>query len=459
MLFNSVQFLVFFPVVTILYFLLPHSYRWVLLLIASCIFYMAFIPKYIVVLFVLILIDYTSAIYIERSSKKKRKIFFIISIVSTCSTLILFKYYNFFNESIFSPFPNLRLMLPIGLSFHTFQSLSYVIEVYKKKQKAERHLGIYALYVMFYPQLIAGPIEQPQHMLHQFYVKHTFSYKNVTDGLKLMTWGMFMKVVIADRLAILVNTVYNNPTNYSGLPLMTATVFFAFQIYCDFAGYSNIAIGAAQVMGFTLMKNFNKPYFATSIGDFWRRWHISLSSWLKDYVYIPLGGNRVSKWKWQWNILITFLLSGIWHGANWTFIVWGSLHGVYQIVASKISIKRFSIPITFMLVCLAWVFFRSSTLNDAVYVLTHLLSLSDQMNIHTIAYVATGLGLNGWDFIIALCSILFLTYVDYIERNEDIRSILQRKPAYLRWTVYYFIILGIIILGQTNKTQFIYFQF
>lgn len=469
--FNSIQFFIFFPVVTILYFLLHHRYRWLLLLIASCIFYMAFIPQYILVLFTLIIIDYYAAILIEQSKKKKRKIFLLVSIVSTCTALLIFKYFNFFNMNVSSiaqtlhlsyPIPFLRLVLPIGLSFHTFQSLSYVIEVYKKKQKAEHHIGIYALYVMFYPQLVAGPIERPQHMLHQFYEKHVFQYGRVTDGLKLMTWGLFQKVVIADRLAIYVNTAYGSPSQYAGLPLIIATVFFAFQIYCDFAGYSNIAIGAAQVMGFQLMKNFNKPYFATSIADFWKRWHISLSSWLRDYIYIPLGGNRVSQLKWSRNILITFLVSGLWHGANWTYIVWGALHGFFQIATVRIT--RFprvlSIITTFILVCLAWVFFRSSSIPDAFYIISHFFPISSQMSFfEEIKFASTGLGFTAWNFSVALLSILFLLYVDFIERHEDIRSILKRKSTIVRWTFYYLVIFGILLFGQFNRTQFIYFQF
>lgn len=304
MLFNSIEFIFFFPIVTTLYFLLPHKFRWFMLLISSCIFYMAFIPHYILILFITIIIDYFAGIFIEKSEGYKKKAFLIISIISTCLILFIFKYFNFFSLS-FQYIVNLTgfeyksklldLILPIGLSFHTFQSLSYVIEVYRGKQKAEKHFGIYSLYVMFYPQLVAGPIERPQNLLHQFREVHKFEYNRVTDGLKLMLFGMFKKVVIADRLSIFVNEIYSNPTNFQGPALILATIFFAFQIYYDFSGYSDIAIGSAKVMGFELMKNFDRPYFSKSISEFWKRWHISLSTWFKDYLYISMGGNKVSK--------------------------------------------------------------------------------------------------------------------------------------------------------------------
>src|SRR3989344_5166299 len=348
MLFNSLQFLIFFPVVTVLYFLITQRYRWVLLLAASVVFYMAFIPIYVLILIITIIIDYCAGIWIEQSTGRNRKVFLVISIVSTCLVLFIFKYFNFFNANLSAlaqflhwnyPIPILNIILPIGLSFHTFQSLSYVIEVYRGKQKAEYNFGIYALYVMFYPQLVAGPIERPQNLLHQFYEKHDFNYRRVTDGLKLMLWGLFKKIVIADRLAVFVNQVYNNPTGFEGISLITATVFFAFQIYCDFSGYSDIGIGAAQVMSFKLMDNFKRPYFSKSISEFWKRWHISLSTWFRDYFYFSIGGNRVSIPRWYFNLFATFLLSGFWHGANWTFIFWGALHGFYLIfgiMASKI---------------------------------------------------------------------------------------------------------------------------
>lgn len=305
MLFNSLEFLIFFPIVTFLYFILPYGRRALLLLIASCIFYMAFIPRYILILFFTITIDYWAGLQIERAQKERRRKFFLIaSLVANIGALALFKYYYFFSANIawlshFLGFgfslPFLDIILPIGLSFHTFQALSYTIEIYRYQQKAETNFLTFALYVMFYPQLVSGPIERPQHLLHQFYEKHDFDCNRVVEGLKWMVWGMFKKIVIEDRLALIVNKVYNQPTEYAGWMLVLATILFAFQIFCDFSGYTDIALGIAKVMGFKLTNNFNHPYFPKSIFEFWKRWHISLSSWFRDYLYISLGGNRVPK--------------------------------------------------------------------------------------------------------------------------------------------------------------------
>ncbi len=489
MLFNSIQFLVFFPVVTALYFLSPHRYRWLLLLAASCYFYMAFIPAYILILAVTIVIDYFAGIYIERSEGKKKRKFLILSIASLCLVLFVFKYFNFFNHSfavlaekfeVEYPIQNIGLILPIGLSFHTFQSLSYVIEVYRGKQKAERHFGLYSLYVMFYPQLVAGPIERPQQLLYQFYEHHKFDYKRITDGLKLMTWGMFKKVVIADRLAVFVNQVYGSPNDYEGISLAIATVFFAFQIYCDFSGYSDIAIGAAQVMGFKLMQNFNRPYFSKSISEFWKRWHISLSTWFRDYLYIPLGGNRVGIPRWYLNLFITFMVSGLWHGANWTFVIWGGLHGFYLItgivtrdVRSKVtaaiglarrkSLHRFiQMIITATLVCVTWVFFRASSFDDAMLILYRMFAGMGNLaqmfgpDRKHILYLDQNL----FDFASCIFLILFLGLIELIQRKGSIIQMMNNwKPVY-RWAFYYAVIIVILLFGQYEIAQrFIYFQF
>ncbi len=483
MLFNSLQFIIFFPIVTILYFLLLHKYRWFMLLIASCIFYMSFMPIYIVILAITILIDYFAAIWIENSHGKTKKLFLILSIIATCLVLFIFKYFNFFNNSFASianffnlnyPIESLNIILPIGLSFHTFQSLSYVIEVYRGNQKCEKNFGVYALFVMFYPQLVAGPIERPQNLLHQFHEKHNFNYKNATDGLKLMTWGMFKKVVIADRLAILVNNVYDSPYQHQGFPLILATIFFAFQIYCDFSGYSDIAIGSAQVMGFRLMKNFNRPYFSKSISEFWKRWHISLSTWFKDYLYISLGGNRVKKYQRQFNLFLTFLVSGLWHGASWTYVIWGAINGFYLIFSlwtekirekitnfiksNKLSSihKPIQILVTFSLICIAWIFFRAKTFSDSIYILEHLfIGLDIKLFIKTISKF----GLSNRDIVIAFSSIFTLLAVDLVQRQGSIRNLLSEKPILIRWTAYYSLVASILFFGVFGKNQFIYFQF
>ncbi len=343
MLFNSLQFLIFFPIVVSIFFLLPQKRRWILLLIASYYFYMCWKVEYIVLIIASTLIDYFVAKKMaDLKEKVKRKKWLLISLLSNLGILFGFKYFNFVNANVQALFDNFNIfygvpafdvLLPVGISFYTFQTLSYTIDVYNGKTPVQNHLGIFAVYVSFFPQLVAGPIERSRHLLPQFYVEHKFSYDRIKYGLQQMLWGFFKKVVIADRLAIVVDGVYNNLDDYSGISLLIATIFFAFQIYCDFSGYSDIAIGSARVMGFELIDNFKRPYFSKSISEFWRRWHISLSTWFRDYLYIPLGGNRVVKWRWYYNLFITFLVSGFWHGANWTFLVWGGLHGAYLIIA------------------------------------------------------------------------------------------------------------------------------
>ena len=396
MIFNSIQFVIFFIVVTSLYFSLPQNKRWLLLLLSSCYFYMAFVPIYILILGFTIVVDYFAGILIEDAQGKRRKLFLLLSLVANIGVLAVFKYWNFIAQNfsfllkgfgLAGSIPYLSILLPIGLSFHTFQAMSYTIEVYRGHQKAERHFGIYSLYVMFYPQLVAGPIERPQNLLHQFREHHQFEFERVAEGLKEMLWGFVKKIVIADRLSLYVNAVYNNPEQHNGSTLIVATIFFAFQIYCDFSGYSNIAIGAAKVMGFKLMTNFNRPYFARNIAEFWKRWHISLSTWFRDYLYISLGGNKVSIPRWYFNLFFVFLISGLWHGANWTFIIWGALNGFYLVFAlvtqkardrineltglTRIPIvhRGLQILITFILTCFAWIFFRANNLHDATVII------------------------------------------------------------------------------------------
>lgn len=479
MLFNSFEFLIFFLLVTSLFFALKHRYRWFLLLASSCYFYMAFVPIYILILGFTIVIDYFAGIWIEQSIGRKRRFLLILSLISNIGILAVFKYYNFLNDNLTAllqiaqqpnPVPYLDILLPIGLSFHTFQAMSYTIEVYRGNQKAERHFGIYSLYVMFYPQLVAGPIERPQNMLHQFHIEHKFEYERVLNGLRLMLWGLFKKVMIADRLAILVNHVYDSPESFNGLQLTIAAVFFSFQIFCDFSGYSDIAIGSAQVMGFKLMTNFDKPYFSKSIAEFWKRWHISLSTWFKDYLYIPLGGNRVVKWRWYYNLFITFMISGLWHGANWTFIVWGALHGTYLVVgvASKkyrerieqyFGIKSGSVLSkwinclsTFVLVGIAWIFFRAESIDKAWFIITHLTHNWTFDHLHT-------MGISEQHFYYCLLLIVFMEFVHFITRKKDIRDFIGNKPVWVQWSVYYMLILLILFLGVYEHPSFIYFQF
>lgn len=484
MLFNSLHFLLFFIIVTSLYFALPHNRRWLLLLISSCYFYMAFVPIYIIILGGTIVIDYFAGIFIEKSEGKRRKLFLVASLVANIGVLAVFKYYNFINENlsfllhgfgVSNPIPYLSILLPVGLSFHTFQAMSYTIEVYRGHQKAERHFGIYSLYVMFYPQLVAGPIERPQNMLHQFREKYDFDYDRVMSGLRLMAWGLFKKVVIADRLAIAVDTVFNNPEQHNSLSLIIATVFFTFQIFCDFSGYSDMALGAARIMGFKLMTNFDKPYQSKSVHEFWKRWHISLSTWFKDYLYITLGGNRVTVPRWYLNLFIVFLVSGLWHGANWTFVIWGALHGFYLVfglITQKYrdrfnqllridKVPTISTISTFILVAFAWIFFRANSVDSAFYIVKHMFTGIPDV-VHQLVNnqpVLESMGLKKNDFALSILLIIFLETVHYVQSKKSLSDIFVQKPAYVRWAVYYGVILAIIFLGVFENRQFIYFQF
>ena len=469
MVFNSLQFLVFFGIVTSAYFLLAHKYRWALLLAASCYFYMAFVPVYLGILGLTIVIDYFAGIYLERFQGGAKKIFLGCSLLANLGVLAIFKYYFFFTDNVnalsnyFSipiHFPVLNFLLPIGLSFHTFQAMSYTIEVYRGKQKAERNFGIYSLYVMFYPQLVAGPIERPQNLIHQFYEKHVWDTARVKLGLLQMMQGFFKKVVIADRLAMVVDPAYANLSNQSSLNLIIASIFYSFQIYCDFSGYSDIAIGASKVMGFKLMNNFNAPYTAKSIPDFWRRWHISLSTWFKDYVYFSLGGNRVSVPRWYINIMIVFILSGFWHGASWNFVIWGALHGLFQLMGLTLNRifpnlaadEQKSVAgvwiyrlFTFLLVTIAWVFFRIPKFGDIqMYFgqLTHG-SILDPIS----------LAFNTSELLFSILLIVGLYLYDFKRDKIKVDSVKLFWPIIsgLAFLIYFF--------GVFNLKQFIYFQF
>jgi D-alanyl-lipoteichoic acid acyltransferase DltB (MBOAT superfamily) len=353
--------------------------------------------------------------------------------------------------------------------------MSYTIEVYRGNQRAERHFGIYSLYVMFYPQLVAGPIERPQNLLHQFREKYDFDYYRITSGLRLMGWGLFKKVVIADRLAMAVDYVYNDPVQFNSLSLVIATVFFTFQIFCDFSGYSDMAIGAARVMGFKLMANFNRPYQATSVHEFWKRWHISLSTWFKDYLYIPLGGNRVSVPRWYLNLFIVFLVSGIWHGANWTFVIWGALHGIYLILELVTQNRRTKIihflglhhvpglatVTTFILVAFAWIFFRANNVEDAFHVVHLMFSgLPEMVNkLKTGESVFQYIGLSEFDLIFSVCLIVFLEFIHTLQSRTKLWEEFVQRPVYFRWSIYFALVFSIVYLGKFDNRQFIYFQF
>lgn len=444
-----------------------------MLLAASCIFYMWFVPKYILILLVTIIIDYGAGILIEkyRDQQRKKKTFLIISIISTCLVLIIFKYLNFFNQNVIYlskvfgfayPDKVINIILPIGLSFHTFQSLSYVIEVYRGHQKAERHFGYYSLYVMFYPQLVTGPIERPQNLLRQLHEEHRLNYDNIVKGLRLMLFGYFIKMVIADNLAPFVDQIYANPSGYNSWSIITGSFFYSFQIYCDFFGYSSIALGCAKVMGYDITDNFKNPYLATDIGDFWHRWHISLSTWFRDYLYIPLGGNRVKMPRWMLNIMVVFTLSGLWHGANWTFFLWGAAHGILSIIerllkkllkplqfkhkAPALVLKGIKVIFTFIIVTALWMIFRAPDMQTLSSMWT---SIFSNFSVKDTFYVPVNIYIYLLIFIV-LDSLLFNTRFD--------RWCDSQKMT-VRWIVYAILVFMTIAFASVNNFPFIYFQF
>ncbi|GAB3642249.1 MBOAT family O-acyltransferase [Spirosoma arcticum] len=481
MLFNSLHFLLFFAFTTLLYFSLPLRGRWVLLLVVSCYFYMAFIPVYLLILGLVIGIDYVAGLYIERAQGPRRRLLLIVSLIANVGLLAFFKYYDFFNEQITAVLSGFGLtnsvpmlgdlipgiMLPIGLSFHTFQSVSYTIEVYRGNQKAEHNLGVYALYVLFYPQLVAGPIERPQNILHQFHAFQPFDWARVRYGLLLMAGGFVKKVVIADRMALVVDPAFGHAASSNGSTLLLAAVFYSIQIYCDFSGYTDIAIGAGQVLGIRMMKNFDTPYLAASIADFWRRWHISLSTWFRDYVYIPLGGNRGTPARTYLNTFAVFGLSGLWHGADWKFIIWGLLHGFYLVVGQLWSRRRsekvetvreeaqlnglglaghrLNQLLTFGLVTLTWVFFRAASTSDAFLILGKILTVNGSPTIQTPVQPAE----------LAFCALLMgslLLEPRWIKFSKQVNN-------GQFWSAFALLILLCYFFGVFTANQFIYFQF
>lgn len=461
---------------------------------------MSWRADYAILIFTSTVVDYAVGLALGRTQRPSmRRVYLVVSILTNLGILFAFKYFNFLNDSFQTLFtyyglpygiPELDVLLPVGISFYTFQSLSYTIDVYRGAKEPEKHFGIFALYVSFFPQLVAGPIERSTHLLPQFFQKFTFDYERVTSGLRLMLWGFFKKIVIADNLAVLVNQVYNSPTNYEGPILIFVTVCFAYQIYCDFSGYSDIAIGAARVMGFTFMDNFRTPYFSRSISEFWQRWHISLSTWFKDYLYIPLGGNRVVRWRWYYNLFITFLISGLWHGANWTFVVWGALHGFYLILGIVLApvigwliitttldkrptlLAGIQIATTFTLVCFAWILFRANNLAEATYIITHLVpSLDFFTNLLAVSNVSEArsflrtffpifqLGLSNSQLLYLLASILLLETVQIFQYRDNLSIKFRHYSGWVRWAYYYGMTLWILTAGRFGEEQFIYFQF
>lgn len=500
MIFNSYDFMIFFPIVILVYFVIPKKIRYIWLLIASYYFYMGWNAKYALLLLASTLVTWASGLVMEWIDSKQadngdkyKKLAVAGSFIINLGILGFFKYFDFVIDNINAILGRVgisalhtefNILLPVGISFYTFQALSYTVDVYRGEITAEKNPFRYALFVSFFPQLVAGPIERSKSLLEQ--VRNVdritlWNYEKIIGGAILMLWGYFMKMVIADRAGILVDTVYDSYWAYGSVELVLASVMFAIQIYCDFGGYSLIAIGAAKVMGFDLMENFNTPYFATSIKDFWRRWHISLSSWFRDYLYIPMGGSRCSKIRHYCNLLITFLVSGLWHGASWHFVIWGGLHGIYQIIGSVIksltkkvtnaqmsekgsfSYKLGQMIITFVLADIAWVFFRAKDLLSAVVIFKNIFTKWNPWVLFNDSLY--GLGLNNKEMHILIVAIVVLTLVDiskYIT-GRTIEKVLLGERLWFRWLVIFALFFGIMLFGtygpEYQAASFIYFQF
>ncbi|MCQ2519716.1 MAG: MBOAT family protein [Lachnospiraceae bacterium] len=483
--FNSLEFLIFFPIVALLYYVIPTKIRWVWLLLSSYYFYMAWNPRYAVLIAVSTLITYGGGLLISKvKSTGLKKLTVTLCVIANLGILFFFKYFTWILGNINTLFklnaaPSFDIILPVGISFYTFQALSYTIDVYKGETTVEKNLFKYALFVSFFPQLVAGPIERSKNLLTQINETHKFDYQKVRDGLLIMMWGFFCKIAIADRCALTVNQVFDNYEEYAGLQILIAAVLFSIEIYCDFMGYSLIALGAAKVLGFNLMKNFEQPYFAGSIKEFWRRWHISLSTWFRDYLYIPLGGSRCSKVRKYLNLLIVFSVSGLWHGAGWNYVIWGLLHGFYQVVSDvlipikrkikdlfKVNTQIFSYRVikaipTFLLITFSWIFFRSATLSDAINFIKRLFVPDIAFNLGILLtndiYL---LGLDSFNFNMLAVSVAILMAVGLIqERKGSLLELLNKQNIIFRYLCYWLIILIIVFSLNLSTQEFIYFQF
>lgn len=482
MLFNSFEFLIFFPIVFILYWILnKKALKWqnLLILIASYFFYSCWDWRFVFLLAFSTLLDFYTGNKIFKAQRiGSKKIWLWISVVVNLGFLGFFKYYNFFIDSFanlltnfgLTPhYPTLNIILPVGISFYTFHGLSYVIDIYYNRFKPTRNFVDYALFVSFFPLLVAGPIERAKHLLPQIQSKRKFDYDLFVEGITQMIWGFFKKVVIADRVAAVVNQVYSSPGEYGNYNLAIATVFFAIQIYCDFSGYSDIAIGAGKTMGFRLLKNFNMPYFSKSLNEFWKKWHISLTSWFRDYFYIPMGGNRKGEIRTYFNIFIVFVVSGLWHGAAFTFIIWGAIHGLMLMIERYLKpYLRFgkvkndplfglaSVIFTFTIVCVGWVFFRADSLADSIEI------LKGMVNFQSNNKSFFELGLSKDEFKLSIVLIIFLFLTEYIHKNYNLFSVIRGMNYGFKYAVYLFILFVILIFGiygGDSVSEFIYFQF
>ena len=497
MLFNSIEFLIFFPLVCLTYYVIPYKARTVFLLICSYFFYMCWNPKYALLMLTSTAITYLSGILIsgcdriadEKQRTARKKQYVALSFISNLLILFFFKYYNLFSGTVNTilelldiryTIPRFDVLLPVGISFYTFQALSYTADVYRNDIYAEKNFLKYALFVSFFPQLVAGPIERSKNLLVQISQKHPFDFENVRHGFLLMLYGYFQKIVLSSYLAMVVDAVYDGWTECSGLQLTIATACFAFQIYCDFGGYSNIAIGAAEIMGFRIMDNFNAPYLSRSVSEFWRRWHISLSTWFRDYLYIPLGGNRLGRWRKYLNLMIVFLVSGLWHGAEYHFVVCGGINGLFQVIGDLMKpVKKkvnellhigtdsalhriLQTAITFYLLMITWIFFRADSLSSAFGILSRMLYITPAWFAHEGGLSSIGLERSDAGILAFSMIILFISDI-FRYRNIQVRDfIIAQKPA-VRLAICYAAVMFLLIFGvygpEYDSAAFIYFQF
>lgn len=480
MLFHSMTFAVFLTVVFILYHIVPAKFRWVFLLAASYGFYMNLHTAYGLLLFASTALTYFMALGLEKAPDERgKKRCLLLGILPLIGILLVFKLgasaicrlNALIDAGRLTIHPvTLRILLPAGVSFYFFQSMGYLIDVYRGKIKAEHHFGYYALFVSFFPQLLAGPIGRAGDLLPQLKKERFFDYDQAAYGLKLMAWGYFKKLVIADVFAVVVDKVYDNPYSYVGLVFIIVTVMFAIEIYCDFSGYSDIAIGCAKLFGIDLMTNFKSPYLSFSIREFWSRWHISLSTWFRDYVYIPLGGSRVKRWRHCANLFLTFLVSGFWHGSSLTYLFWGGLHGLLQIVETLLRPRKSAInppakrrfwqlPVTFSLLCLTWIFFRANTIQDAFWILSRLFwDAARPLNYLKTAVIC--LNMPYLSMLGMALSVAVLFVYDLFSLKQDVIASLTKQSPLLRWPLYVLLLVVIALFSHKGiATEFIYFQF
>ncbi|OGG00629.1 hypothetical protein A2Y99_05260 [Candidatus Gottesmanbacteria bacterium RBG_13_37_7] len=473
MILNSFAFLVFFIVVFILFWKIPSRFQWIWLLISGYYFYGSYKPAYLGIILLTTLVNYYCAIKIHTRPRYKGR-YLLFALFLDIGALFIFKYFNFFSLTINGicrmNIPQFKLLLPLGISFYTLQVTGYLLDVYKGKIPPERHFGFFSLFVCFFPLLSAGPIERSTTLLPQLKKKHTFNYIQMTDGVKLFAFGLFKKMVIADNLGIIVDRVFGSLTEYKGMSLILTVFFYSWQIYMDFSGYTDMARGSAKMVGINLMENFNLPYFADSIQDFWRRWHISLSSWLRDYIYIPLGGNRKGIGRTILNNIIVFGVSGLWHGASWNFVIWGLLHGfVTSLERVGKKIVRTPIPVpgilkilsTYFFISMFWVFFRATTLKDALYVLKN--SFVGVRNFVSLNYVEASLSqlfvFNRTEIMITCALLSIAVFLEIIQKKESFFHLLSKQPIYVRYFVYILMVFMIIQLRNAQIKEFIYIRF